>query len=307
MTPIIPWDKLPQEIRDLLLQALLQNGGRLSHLAAVSREWQTFIESHNFARLKVTPSCLTEFASKTRRNRHLVGYIWFCVELEEYDDASDPENPGAEVLPLDDVNRVATAIRDLFAILSTWNPTPTAKLLLDISIYSPSDLEYRFQELTLTPDIPNTFDLHYCLNGILSAMFDNQSDGYMDGEDSRLYPEIKGTFGLIGLEECLLKDKASESQWWQQLPLVAAVTGILLRQQTRRQWSPFTLAQMFDRLPRLQEIHFEPWRDWEPFAPLFTDEGEYSLLTIIFHFCYLTFLYESQISRPCSTQLRPRI
>lgn len=290
----------------MLLGALLQNESKLSDLATVSREWQTFIESHNFGRLKLTPSCLAEFALKTNRNRHLVGYIWFCVELEEYDDPADPEN--TEILSQNNVDLVVTAISDLFENLSTWNPTPTDKLLLDISIYSPSDLEYRFQELTFRPDVPDKCDLDHCLNGLILTMFNNQTGQRIHGQNSRLFPEIKGTFGLIGSEECLFEDKESESQWWQQLPLVPAVTGILLRQQTRRQWSPFTLAEMFTRLPRLQEIHYEPWRDWIPSVPLFTDEGDYSLYNHVpLLLPYLTVFHESQTSRLFSTPLLLKI
>lgn len=38
------------------------------------------------------------------------------------------------------------------------------------------------------------------------------------------------------------------------LPQAPAVTGVLLRQQTRRLWKPTALAQMFARLPRLKEV-----------------------------------------------------
>lgn len=51
-----------------------------------------------------------------------------------------------------------------------------------------------------------------------------------------------------------------QGQWWQSLPMVPAVTGVLLRQQTR-QWKPAALAHMFSRLPRLQEIHYESWKE----------------------------------------------
>lgn len=40
-----------------------------------------------------------------------------------------------------------------------------------------------------------------------------------------------------------------------------AVTGVLLRQQTRRLWKPTALAQMFARLPRLREVYYEPRRE----------------------------------------------
>ena len=54
-----------------------------------------------------------------------------------------------------------------------------------------------------------------------------------------------------------------KNEWWEQLPLVPAVTGVLLRQQTRRRWKPAALARLFGRLPGLQEIHYEPWREWD--------------------------------------------
>ena len=53
-----------------------------------------------------------------------------------------------------------------------------------------------------------------------------------------------------------------ENQWWQQLSLVPAVIGVLLRQQTRRRWKPTALVHMFSCFPRRQEIHYEPWREW---------------------------------------------
>ncbi|KAK8058046.1 Oxoglutarate iron-dependent oxygenase [Apiospora phragmitis] len=53
-----------------------------------------------------------------------------------------------------------------------------------------------------------------------------------------------------------------ENQWWQALPSVPAVTGILLRQQNRRRWKVRALVQMFSRFPQLREIHYEPWREW---------------------------------------------
>lgn len=77
-------------------------------------------------------------------------------------------------------------------------------------------------------------------------------------------------FGEIMDEEPFDTDE-QETQWWQQLPSVPAVTGVLLRQQTRRRWKPTALTQMFARLPRLQALHYEPWREWCCMQQKFTD------------------------------------
>ncbi|KAJ3527745.1 hypothetical protein NM208_g10550 [Fusarium decemcellulare] len=81
----IHWDHIPVEIRQMILKCLLQNGCSLASLATVSREWQTVIEQQNFARIKVTPSSLGSLDQMITRNRKLVRYVWFCVELETYD------------------------------------------------------------------------------------------------------------------------------------------------------------------------------------------------------------------------------
>ena len=67
-----------------------------------------------------------------------------------------------------------------------------------------------------------------------------------------------------------------ERQWWDQLPSVSAVTSLLLRQQNRRRWKPGSLAHIFARFPRLQEIHYEPWREWD-FLQTYTDRGEFAV------------------------------
>lgn len=70
------------------------------------------------------------------------------------------------------------------------------------------------------------------------------------------------------------EEDTSESQWWQQVPTVPAVTGLLLRQQTRRQWHAGTLQAIFARLPRLQEVFYEPWRPVGPHGRVAKDKGK---------------------------------
>lgn len=62
----------------MILEVLLQDGCSLASFATISREWQTIIERHNFARIKLTPSRLGDFGSIVHLNQGLIGYIWLC-------------------------------------------------------------------------------------------------------------------------------------------------------------------------------------------------------------------------------------
>lgn len=165
MTPnktqrVSTWHRLPREIRLLILQDLMQEGYALSRLAIVSREWQTEIERHNFARIRLTPSRLVNFDAMVQRNRALISYIWFCLELDDYDcitctgrSLTQEEWAGACEISDTDKCPITTGFRDLFSILSTWGPHDY--LTLDISIYSPSDSKHCFPYLTFVPDTPS--------------------------------------------------------------------------------------------------------------------------------------------------------
>lgn len=277
------WDSLPGEIRLLILEALIQDGCILSRLATVSREWQRVLERYNFARIRLTPSRLVEFNSMVHRNRALVGYIWFCLELDDYDCpqcAPGQRAPTAvewqEELAIGDTNHcpITTSFQNLFSILSTWDPN--GNLILDISVYSHSDSRHWFKYLTFMPDTPADR-----LGGGRSEQttpnnaYDDPEHGWVAG--SRHSAPPMGAFRKIF--HSILKDgphdsEQSELQWWDQLPSVPVVTSLLLRQQSRRRWLPRSLAHMFSRFPRLQEIHYEPWRDWKCLQRS-TDRGEY--------------------------------
>jgi hypothetical protein len=77
-------------------------------------------------------------------------------------------------------------------------------------------------------------------------------------------------------------NEEQEEQWWQQLPLVPAVTGVLLRQQNRRRWEPAALTYIFARLPGLQEIQYEPWREWLDIQQPWTDQCQCRCVSSLF-------------------------
>ncbi|KAK1994005.1 hypothetical protein LX36DRAFT_693386 [Colletotrichum falcatum] len=255
------WDGLPREIRLLILKCLMRDGCKLGPLATVSREWQMEIERHNFSRIRLTPLRLVNFNAMIQRNRALVKYIWFCLELDDYDCTTCAPNwrnlteeEYGEALEVSDTDKcpITTGFQDLFSILSTWDLYND--LTLDISIYSPSDSKHWFQYLTFMPDVPLDMPGDYHLEKmILNRDHHDPQHGWVAGFRHSAPPRtaILKVFHSV-MEEGPFESDQSELQWWDQLPSVPAVTSLLLRQQSRRRWKPASLARMFARFPRLQ-------------------------------------------------------
>ncbi|TGO49244.1 hypothetical protein BCON_0216g00180 [Botryotinia convoluta] len=271
---MISWEGFPMEIRLAVLEELMQDGCSLADFATVSREWQKIIEPHNFSRIKLTPACLADFGQMVHRNRSLVRYIWLCLELQEYDCTEcDTRDPELYSLSNVDNTLIATAILNLFTTLSVWKPGNS--LLLDISIYSLSDSKHWFKYLTFEPDVAfDMFDRNQHTVASMTVRPTDHHHGWIAGSQNSIPSSdaLEKTFSeIMGVGP--FDDKEQEGQWWQQLPLVPAVTGLLLRQQSRRRWKPAALARMFALLPGLQEIHYEPWREWLDIHQKWTDQS----------------------------------
>lgn len=280
------WDGLPREIRLLILQFLMQEGYTLSRLVTVCREWQVEIERHNFARIRLTPSRLVNFNAMVQRNQALVSYIWFCLELDDYDCTTCApthriltEEEYEEAFEISDTDRcpITTGFRILFSNLSTWDHH--ADLTLDISIYSPSDSGHWFKYLTFVPDNPLNLPVDCRTEKAMSnGDYHDPQHGWVAGSRQSAPPPsaVRKVFHSV-MEQGPFDDDQSELQWWDQLPSVPAVTSLLLRQQNRRRWKSNSLASMFARFPRLQEVHYEPWREWD-FMQSDTDRSEYDYI-----------------------------
>ncbi|CAH0037895.1 unnamed protein product [Clonostachys solani] len=250
----VSWYRIPAEISYNILGFLLDDDASCAGAAAVSRQWQAVIEPHNFARIKVTPARLADFDSMTYRNRHLVRYLWLCLELEEYNlvlyEVTNADN-----------HLIATSFRTLFENLSSWDPH--GNLTLDISIHSPSDLKYETDYLTVESDVP-----------VCEINHDKWAGKEIQRRrvtDEGLLPHFCDLMSRIPGYGRLAKKKIWElttrgglrmRDWSSRLPTVPVVTSVLLRQQTRRRWPSKKLSELFSRLPRIQEIHYEPWRAW---------------------------------------------
>lgn len=268
------WHYLPAEIRNLILGFLLQDDCSLAGPATVSRDWRSIIEPHNFDRIKLTPSRFADFKTIGYRHRTHIHYIWFCLELPGYDCTGCARTDFVERLSRAEALQVTAALQCLFSSPSIWEPNGT--LTLDISFHSPSDSEHWFKYLTFGPDIPpggRGWDTYR--KQALPAKITDRSHGWIDGRRDSVprLPAIVKVFDQI-MDERLFDNAQQEAQWWQQLPLVPAITSVTLRQQNRRRWGPTALERMLARLPRLEEFHYEPWREWIDGLERWIDIGE---------------------------------
>lgn len=351
------WSSLPKDVQLTIFQCLKDSGSSYGVLACVSRDWQDEFERYNFARIKLTPVSLADFGAMVHRNRTLVRYIWFCLELDSYDcnkcsqfhylnerdtvdilkidhdiietdedvngiilagipdliipgtgkesdnksesdDDSgfddeadlemmnllntgsldmDEERPGwKDGNPIEGTDHffITAAFQKLFSVLSLWEPCGDRELVLDISIYSPSDSEHWFKYLTFLPDAAPGKQL--VKKTLPAETYNDPKHGWVDGF-RRWAPRgcaIDNIFSEI-MSHLSEDTEEMERGWWDQLPAVPAVTSLVYRQQNRRRWSPRSLARLFARFPNLQEIFYEPWREW--FSPFQrgVDEGKY--------------------------------
>ncbi|KAK1252913.1 hypothetical protein MKX08_004100 [Trichoderma sp. CBMAI-0020] len=296
------WHNLPVEIRQTILNALLHTGGSLAAYAAVSREWQDVVEPHNFSHLQLTMPRIEQLDLMTFRTQKHVQYIWLCLELEEY----GLRESRLQGMSIADSHAIGRALHEVVDTLSSWSTRPS--LVLDISVHSPSDSAYWFKYLTFEPDHPfNQRERGYSELPELSMPTIANDDGndsddsdYSDYSDDSDYisddsddsddsdrsqsqgsdDEVFITDRAIGKVFDLIQVKGpfatnqEEHEWWMGMPLAPAVTAVLLRQQTRRRWPTETLLRLLSRFPRLREIHYEPWREWQDDAQKTTD-GNY--------------------------------
>ncbi|KAF2654056.1 hypothetical protein K491DRAFT_779808 [Lophiostoma macrostomum CBS 122681] len=112
---------------------------------------------------------------------------------------------------------------------------PEGRLTLDISVYSPSDSEHHFRNIAFHPADQRISDTTFDF-----CVASNAGHGWVDGTTA---------------------------------PAVPAATNLLFRRQTRRRWEPNTLGPLIGCFPNLEELHYEPWREWGRLLQGFTDMG----------------------------------
>lgn len=148
-----------------------------STYATVSKEWQIFFERHNFHRLVLRQSQITNFGHFFHgRRRGLLRHLWLRIELPEYNSVASINHEVAREIKKH--SRIVTrALRKLLNVLSSWEKED-AELTLELSVHSPSDSKHFIPEYSLIPDIYPDPSKEDCTYEDFHAHMSRQRRGY---------------------------------------------------------------------------------------------------------------------------------
>ncbi|RSL91930.1 hypothetical protein CEP52_014138 [Fusarium oligoseptatum] len=237
------WDNTPFELRLKIFKWLLEHypRGNLTDYSLVCKQWQAFFEKEIYRHITITRPYFRTFHRVIGRHRRpLVKYIWLRIELERYDcDICDYTilNMGSQ----NDNDELRRSITGLFTILRSWHEDGASDIKLEISIWSRSDFDHTFREDVY---IDSDFNLICELDRPEGPC--DETFREMDGENMWRRPYGLGLYPAI--------DRS--------VPRVQAITALLVRRQTRCVIGVPTIQQIIDKLPKLQEIFYEPRRKY---------------------------------------------
>ncbi|EJT68394.1 hypothetical protein GGTG_14032 [Gaeumannomyces tritici R3-111a-1] len=226
------WNSLPREMRQMVLEALVSLGDkqpsrdrrrkpRLARFVTVCREWQETLEPFVFSSLELQPKHLAEFDNVMRGSRRrMLRHLWLRVELARKRRRYTEQTTREE----EETNNAlfTTAVYDLFSTLGQWSRGSSQtwpELQFELGANSPSDPRYRFGD----PGIVENKD--YTIGELDFC--------WVDANRSFAYPSP--------------------------LPEVDIISKFSILRRTRRYFAPAALLTIFDSLPRLREVRYEPW------------------------------------------------
>ncbi|RTE78965.1 hypothetical protein BHE90_006540 [Fusarium euwallaceae] len=224
--------RLPLEIRLMILETIVQQRyPGWASFASVCKEWQHFIEKRNFCRLKLSVSCLDDFQHLVVRQRDLVQHIFLDIEL-----------------PIPSIGYlISGGIRRLFCILGTWKTTNG--LTLELGAHSLSDSMHWFRNYIASDEEDST------ATPKLDYSFHDPLHGWSHGQPVQSPPQlaIRQLFKTPDLSFPVNRVP----------PQVESVTCLTIRREMRRSLPPLSLGLILSKLPRLENLIFEPWRIWD--------------------------------------------
>ncbi|KAF2010513.1 hypothetical protein BU24DRAFT_399914 [Aaosphaeria arxii CBS 175.79] len=241
------WSSIAAEVRAMILGALIKEQN-IAHCAAVCREWQAHIEKQTFHSLTLTVEDVPELKKISPRSLAHIRHIWFCIKLLE---CHFPDGDSYETEEMMEYNRktVQVGVESIFGAL--LKRPIDGDLKLDLSVYSPSDSQHHLKYVRFEPaGFPNISTI----SQELSRPSGPQPDSCRVGNS----PVIS----IESVDQIFPDISFSDNDHFWARTQVPCVTHLSLRRQTRRRWDPVAVSQLIARLPNLQNVCFETWREW---------------------------------------------
>ncbi|UKZ68359.1 uncharacterized protein TrAtP1_009398 [Trichoderma atroviride] len=242
------WASLPAELRLKILEPIThEKTPGWASLASVCKEWQPVFEKENYKKIKLPSSRLGEFESMVPpQKRHLIRHIWLDIELRRYRTrCCSKRNSQLKTLG----PTVTKAIRRIFSILSKWEAGNG--LTLELNVVCPSDSEHWFRNLHFSSD---------CVDDEESATRGEADHHHHDPRHGWLHGAQVEAPARSAMYQLLYPVRLDEHQLASNpLPTVRAITQLVIRRQLRRRIVSFSLPELFQKLPCLENIVYEPW------------------------------------------------
>ena len=297
------WGALPSEIR-LSIMEMVAGNGKFEHLkhgqsndqatsktsayASVSREWQAFFEKRHFERILLSLPRLSDFGRIVQGLRKkLVRHIGLQIKLTTYDCPSCRFIEHVTEVSLNNTAFVQT-LTALFTVLSTWEPYDLKEgLTLELCIYSPSDSKHMFKDHNFEHDPYlddneefRTLAAPRHMGPRFHDPFHSWHNGYRSlqpGEEEHFLSNITRLqgHGLYIVPPAHNLDPPYSARRF--LPKVNVVTTLLILRQYYRQIDPDGMAQLFESLPKLKHINYEPLESLFPPIKAYRDKRKFIL------------------------------
>lgn len=274
---------LPEELRLQVLETLAQSSSEkhgLTNYALVCKSWQSIFEKANFRSLTIDHEDFRRLAKIPKRCWSYVKHIWLRILLENYYPL--PRTGSVRPEMLEDIaaynDQIECTIARLFSILSSWEKVvkPDARgITLELSVHSPSNSTY----------IPR---------GV-----------HVQGLDMRMpftgNPKYRGT-GNAEIAASRALGGYVHIRFDSQLPRLKLVKTFLLSRHTRRRFTSFTLHQIISRLPNLEYLAYEPWKQPLDTIQDMVDAGMLTVHTYMYiHTTLLTDIFLKKTTRICES------
>lgn len=244
---MVGWHSLPAELRSHILRYAIeaaQQKPRWHHLSAyavVCSEWQELVEPVNFASLKLVSADLSDFETLVNgRRRAWLRHVWLKVDLPKYGKKKNCVPETDEEQQDNDIH-FTTDIQSLFELLARWPVEDCpAGLELELSARSPSDTQKLAGALGVTQEGESRY-------------FDSHLD-----------------FAFL------------DTQWLgpHGLPLVNVITKFAVLRRCWRNIDPNAILTIVSSLPRLAELRYEPFQQFDDGAQEVLDMGMYAFLSL---------------------------